>query len=199
MTWQVSRSKVQGPKSNKRDYYPKITWPKCFAPAATQSLISVLSDAKRIGGGTDLLLKTRVSLVPNRPTYEHGDGGHSFSAWGSHRSPSWLDGEVRCPLLRSDGGKPEPIFGQTPKPLGEPAMGEKVRCHLSSLFAKRAKTTIVPTSFLKAIGRLKPNADSQPRKKLDLRWCPSLPNQPIHASSHGPEELCLICRLTREI
>jgi hypothetical protein len=68
------------------------------------------------------------------------------------------------------------------------------RC-LLSLLAKRAKATIVPTAFLKAVGRPKPTADSQPRKKLDLQRCPSLPNQPMYASSRGPAELCLIYRV----
>jgi hypothetical protein len=84
-------------------------------------------------------------------------------------------------------------LAKTTKPLGEPAVGEKVRRHLLSLLAKRVKTTIIPTSFVKMVGSPKPIVDSQPRKKLDLGRCPTLPNQHVHASNRGLEDLCLIC------
>jgi hypothetical protein len=46
----MTSTKVQ---VQQRDYSPKIRRPKCFAPAVIQSLVLLLTDARRMGSGAD--------------------------------------------------------------------------------------------------------------------------------------------------
>jgi hypothetical protein len=71
-----------------------------------------------------------------------------------------------------DGGNDDPTLDHAPKPLGIATMGEKVSRRLLSLLAKRAKATIFPPPFFKAVRRPQPISDGQPREEFDLGGSP---------------------------
>jgi hypothetical protein len=58
-------------------------------------------------------------------------------------------------IWASDGdmGKPKPTLYHLPKSLGEVTPEEEMRRRFFNLLAKGAKTTIIPSTFLKTIFR----------------------------------------------
>jgi hypothetical protein len=163
---------------DKRDWCPRITRLKCFARVTTQRLNSLLIDARRIGGGADLLLKINVVLPPSRPRNDHGERSHHFAVTLHQLGPLRLGGKIRRPLTRC-WNKSQANLWQRPKALWWTAMGEKVSCRLSSLLAKRVKSTIVSPSRLN--DRLsKVYCGWLAKQTLNLRWRPSLPHQLVH-------------------
>ena len=94
-----------------------------------------LDDVEEDGRRRRLVVEnSSISLLPNCPTHEHCDGGHSFR-FASHQSPPFLNGDVRRPLLLPDARGPEPTLDHAPQPPRVSTLREKVGRRLTRLFA----------------------------------------------------------------
>ena len=97
-----------------------------------------------------------ISLIPDLPRRQENKGGQSFavvSTPAGHLMPPLLEGESRPSVLVKS--ETQPSLQERPNPSGETAMEEEVIDRLGRRFAKRTKTTILPSSTGKTVRQCK--------------------------------------------
>ena len=91
-----------------------------------------------------------VSLVPNYPRNEHGEGGHCVSVRniivGSFLPPR-VDGFIQVPLGGVHVCKSKLLYDQSPKPKRVATLEEEMCPRFLFPLAKRAKATVLPTTL----------------------------------------------------
>ena len=114
----------------------------------------------------------RVSLVPNSPRDEHGEGGHRSSIGVSHVGPSippLHEGILKVPIGGVHVHKTKLVDDRSPEPNGEAALDQEVDARFLLTFVKRAKPTIIPTTPLQPVGGPVPVLQGQPCEEFNLR------------------------------